>query len=87
MLSNSKNQLFCMAHGGLVSTYSWMKNGVLIYQSDFKEIQIINKTTVTSKLVLDVNNTYLNGIFQCCVVDGNGRNSSNCIQINGIIPN
>jgi len=70
-----------------VSTYSWMRNGVVIYQSDFKDVKIINKTTVTSKVVLDVNKTFLNGTFQCCVVDGNGRISSDSIQINGIISN
>jgi len=70
-----------------VNTYSWLRNGVLIYQSDFKEVQIMNKTTVKSKVVLDVNNIFLNGTFQCCVVDGNGRISSDYIQINGIIPN
>ena len=69
-----------------MASYSWIVNGSDYYHGLFEENQIINYTTVTSQLIFSGNNSAdFVGILQCIILDGNGRISSDFLQINGII--
>jgi len=71
------SQLICTVSGGLVNTYSWTRNGVVISDSDTlfnQSLTITDKSTVTSQLVLSSYNiSSLVGTYQCRITDGNRR--------------
>jgi len=66
--------------GGLVDSYTWTREGLVISKSDplFNiTLTITDRYTVTSQLVLSSYNiSSLVGTYQCIITDGNGRMST-----------
>ena len=81
------SHLICTVRGGLVNSYTWTKDGVLISDSDLlfnQTLTLTDNSTVISQLVLSsANISSLVGTYQCIVTDGNGRMAKASLQING----
>ena len=67
----------CTVRGGLVDSYTWMKDGVEISTSDSlynQTLTITNRSAVTTELLFSsADNSSLLGSFTCNITDGNGR--------------
>ena len=81
------SQLICTVRGGLLNSYTWTRDSVLISDSDplFNQtLRVTDRSSVISQLVLSsANISSLVGAYQCFVTDGNGRMAKALLQING----
>jgi len=80
-------KLICTVIGGLVNSYTWKRDGVIISDSDplfNPTLTITDRSTVTSQLVLSgANISSFVGTYQCIITDGGGRMSTATHIING----
>ena len=75
---NSTSHIICTVSGGLVNSYNWTRDGVVINCTDPKfslTLSITNRSSVTSQVALSVHNNISHsvGTYQCNLADGNGR--------------
>ena len=75
---NSKSHIICVVSGGLVNSYNWTRDSVVINCTDPKfssTLSITNRFSVISQVALSVhnNNSHSVGTYQCILADGNGR--------------
>ena len=84
---SQQSGILCIISGGLVDSFNWSKNGKLIEQSNMlfnQSLTITNRYNVSSILILSSENiSYLIGLFQCTIRDGNSRTSKAMICLNG----